>query len=98
MAAAHCCLSRDRLLVVERLLQYLDDLDDLIYATPLMAEQLRRAIQRILFLLVSICLQIAGVVLALSHPPLALAVVILLSVGMLFRAAVIPVPRRLVAR
>jgi hypothetical protein len=58
---------------VERLLQYLDDLEDLIYAAPLIAEQLRRAIQRILFLLASIVLQIAGVILALSHPPLALA-------------------------
>ena len=83
---------------MERLLQYLDDLEDIIFAVPLIAEQIRRAIHRILFLLGSICLQVAGVVLALSHPPLALAVVILLSVGMLFRAAVIPVPRRLVAR
>ncbi len=75
---------------MERLLQYLDDLEDLIYAAPLVAEQLRRAIQRILFLLGSICLQVAGVVLALSHPPLALAVVMLSLVGMLFRAVVIP--------
>ncbi len=83
---------------MERLLQYLDDLEDIIYAVPLIAEQLRRATLRILFLLGSICLQVAGVVLALSHPPLALAVVMLLLVGMLFRAAVIPVPRRLAVR
>ncbi len=83
---------------MERLLQYLDDLEDVIYAVPLIAEQFRRAIQRILFLLGSIFLQAAGVILALSHPPLALAVVMLLLVGMLFRAVVVPVRRGLAAR
>ena len=97
-AADHCCQSRDRPVAVERLLQYLDDLEDLIYAAPLIAEQLRRAILRILVLLGSICLQVAGVVLALYHPPLALAVVSLLLVGMLLRAVVIPVRRVLATR
>lgn len=78
---------------MERLIQYLDELEDLIYAAPLVAEQLRRAVQRILFLVGSISLQIAGIILALKHPPLALAVVSLLLVGLLFRAAVIPLPR-----
>jgi hypothetical protein len=78
---------------VERLLQYLDDLEDLIYAAPLIAEQLRRAIQRILFLFASIVLQIAGVILALSHPPLALAVVTLMLVALLYRAVIVPMPQ-----
>ncbi len=82
---------------MERLIQYLDDLEDLFYVAPLIAEQVRRAIQRILFLLGSISLQIAGIVLALTHPPLALAVVALLLVGLLFRAAVIPVPQAIAA-
>ncbi len=82
---------------MERFLQYLDDLEDLIYAAPLIAEQLRCAIQRILFLLGSICLQVGGVILALNHPPLALAVVTLLVVGLLLRAVVIPVPQTLAA-
>ena len=77
---------------MERLLQHLDDLEDLIYAAPLIAEQLRRAIQRILFLLASIVLQIAGVILALSHPPLALAVVTLMLVALLYRAVIVPMP------
>jgi len=80
---------------VERFLQYLDDLEDLIYVVPLIAEQLRRAIQRIFFLLGAICLQVAGVVLALNHPPLALAIVALLLVGLLLRAVVLPVPQAL---
>ena len=77
---------------MERLLQYLDDLEDLIYAAPLIAEQLRRAIQRILFLFASIVLQIAGVILALNHPPLALAVVTLMLVALLYRAVIVPMP------
>lgn len=78
---------------MERLLQYLDDLEDLIYAAPLIAEQLRRAIQRIVFLFASIVLQIAGVILALSHPPLALAVVTLMLVALLYRAVIVPMPQ-----
>jgi len=78
---------------VERLLQYLDDLEDLIYAAPLIAEQLRRAIQRIVFLFASIVLQIAGVILALSHPPLALAVGTLMLVALLYRAVIVPIPQ-----
>ncbi len=80
---------------MERLLQYLDDLEDLIYAVPLVAEQLRRAIQRILFLLGGICLQVAGVVLALNQPPLALAIVALMLVGLLLHAVVVPASRAL---
>jgi hypothetical protein len=82
---------------LERLIQYLDDLEDLIFAAPLVAEQLRRAVQRVLFLLVSIGLQGVGVILALKHPPLALAIVMLLLVGMLHRAVVIPIPQTLAA-
>ncbi len=80
---------------MERLIQYFDDLEDLIFAAPLVAEQLRRAVQRVLFLLVSIGLQGVGVILALKHPPLALAIVMLLLVGMLHRAVVIPIPQTL---
>ncbi len=82
---------------MERLIQYLDEIEDLFYAAPLIAEQVRRAIQRIFFLLGSISLQIAGIVLALKHPPLALAVATLLLVGLLLRAVVIPVPQAIAA-
>ena len=80
---------------MERLIQYLDDLEDLIYVAPLVAEQVRRAVQRILFLLAAVGLQVVGVILALNQPPLALAIVMLLLVGMLHRAAVIPIPQTL---
>ncbi len=82
---------------MERLIQYLDEIEDFFYAAPLIAEQVRRAIQRIFFLLGSISLQIAGIVLALKHPPLALAVATLLLVGLLLRAVVIPVPQAIAA-
>ena len=82
---------------MERLIQYLDEIEDLFYAAPLIAEQVRRAIQRIFFLLGSISLQIAGIVLAVTHPPLALAVATLLLVGLLLRAVVIPVPQAIAA-
>lgn len=82
---------------MERLIQYLDDLEDLIYAAPLIAEQLRGALQRIFFLLASIGLQTGGVILALYRPPLALAVVMLLLVIMLHRAVVVPIPGPLTA-
>lgn len=76
---------------MERLIQYLDELEDLVCAAPLIAEQLRRAIQRILLLLGFVGLQAAGVILAQEHPPLALAVVAVLAVGLLFKAVVQPV-------
>ena len=82
---------------MERLVQYLDELEDLIYAVPLVAEQFRRAIQRIAFLLASISLQAGGVLLALYRPPLALAIVTLLLVGLLFRAVIIPIPQTVAA-
>jgi hypothetical protein len=85
------------LIFVERFIQCLDDLEDLIFAAPLMAEQLRRAMKRVLILLGTIGLQIGGVLLALTHPPLALAVVTLLTVGLLFRAVIIPMPQTISA-
>ncbi len=65
---------------MERLIQYLDELDDLFYAVPLISEQVRCVLQRVLFLLGLISLQIVGVILALNQPLLALAVVSLLLV------------------
>jgi len=82
---------------MERLIQFLDEIEDLFYAAPLIAEQVRCAIQRILFLLGSISLQITGIVLALKHAPLALVVVTLLLVGLLLRAVVIPAPQAIAA-
>ena len=70
---------------MERLMQYLDDLEDLIYAVALVMERIRKAVFFGVLLLVSFTLQFLGILLALSRPPLALAVVSLTVVGMLYR-------------
>jgi hypothetical protein len=73
---------------VEVLLQYLDDLDDFVGMFALAAERVRRTVKALALLCVTMAVQLFGVVLALTQPPLALAVVSLLAVGMLYRAAV----------
>lgn len=73
---------------MERLAQYLDEIEDLFFALALKAERIRLALQFVLFMFAAVVLQICGITIALMHPPLALAVASLLSVGMLFRAVV----------
>jgi len=70
---------------MERLVQYLDDLEDLIYAVALVMERVHKAVFFGVLLLFSFTLQFLGILLALSRPPLALAVVSLTVVGMLYR-------------
>ena len=71
---------------MERLVQYLDDLEDIYFATGLLMERLRRAIQMVVLLAISFIFQFLGILLALSRPPLAVAVVSLTVVGMLYRS------------
>lgn len=73
---------------MEIIVQYLDSLEDIFYAFALKWERIRRAIRFTLFVTTSILFQVFGVFLALSYPPLALAVAALLLVGMLYRGAV----------
>ncbi len=73
---------------MERLVQCLDDLEDLFYAVALKAERIRQAVRFFLFMAASTILQVAGILVALWNPPLAVAVASLLMVGMLFWAVV----------
>ena len=73
---------------MERLIQYLDDLEDLLYAIALKVERLREAFQYFVLITASAILQVFTISMALRHPPLALAVASLLMVGMLFHAVV----------
>lgn len=73
---------------MERIVQYLDDLEDLVYAVALIAERLRRALRRIATAFLALGMLAVGFLLALSQPPLALATVALLMVAALYRAAV----------
>lgn len=73
---------------MECLVQWLDEIEDLICAIALKAERIRIALQFFLYMSAAITLQITGVVVALMYPPMALAMAALLSVGMLFSAVV----------
>ncbi len=82
---------------MERLAQYLDDLEDMFFAMASAGEQLRRVLRALLLLSLWITLSGLGVLLAIGQPPLALAAVTLLLVSSLYRAAVSN-PRRAAAR
>lgn len=73
---------------MERLIQYLDELEDLFYAIALIMESVRRIARTLFALLSTLIFQVLGILLALSQPPLALAVVAIVSVGLLYRAVV----------
>ncbi len=68
--------------------QYLDDIDDLVYAAALMWERIRRGIGVFLFIIGTAALQITGIVLALVKPSLAVAFASLLAVGLLLGSVV----------
>ena len=71
---------------MERLAQFLDDLDDLICMLALVSEGIRNAIYSLLFACVAAVIPIGGVLLALHHPPLALGLALLLSVFWLYHS------------
>ncbi len=73
---------------MECLVQYLDDLEDLIFAVALKAERIRQVVLFFLFMITAAALQVLGVFVALENPPLAMAAVAPLLVGMLYRAAI----------
>jgi hypothetical protein len=73
---------------MERIVQYLDDLEDLFYAFALKWERIRRALRFALFITASLSFQLLGIFLALSIPALAVATASLLLVGLLYRNVV----------
>jgi len=75
---------------LERLLQYIDDIDDLYGAFGLLYEKLRRAVLKLLTLCAGLIIVAAGIALALVHPPIALATCIVLFVTLLYRSATSP--------
>ncbi len=75
---------------MERLLQYMDDLDDLYGAFGLLYERLRRLALKLLSLCAGVAIVGAGIALALVHPPIALATCIVLFVTLLYRSATSP--------
>lgn len=75
---------------MERLLQYMDDIDDLVGTFGLVYERLRRILLTILTLLVFVISIGSGLLLAAWHPPIALATCLLLFVALLYRAVTAP--------
>ncbi len=75
---------------MERLVQLLDDLDDLIAAIGLFSETIRNFYLSLLTTCVALAIQAGGVWLALRHPPLALAAALLLFVALLYQRVTSP--------
>jgi len=70
---------------MEWIVQLLDDVDDAVATVRSLREDIRNAIIRLLFALAFVAAQAGGIMLALAHPPLALATAILLFVTLLYR-------------
>ena len=77
---------------MERVIQLLDDIDDLFAAIGLVGERIRRMSLLLPLLLALLAIQVASVMLALPHPPLALAAAILMFVAILYREVTAPRP------
>lgn len=75
---------------MERLAQLLDDLDDLISMIGLVSERIRKFMLTVIVTFTTVALQVAGVLLALAHPPIALATAILLFVSLLYHKVTSP--------
>ena len=69
----------------ERALQYWDDLDDLVGAIALRGERIRQLVLFSATTLLFLSLVLAGIGVAMSEPPLALAIVVLLFVTLMYR-------------
>ena len=76
---------------MERVLQYLDDLDDLFGAVGLIAERLRNVLWLATFLSLGGIAACGAVILALTEPPLALAMAVMLFVILMYRSVTRPV-------
>ena len=75
---------------MERVLQYWDDLDDLVGTIGLVSERIRGLVLFVLYAAFVAALQLAGILLALAEPPLAMAIVTILFVTLLYRFATNP--------
>lgn len=77
---------------MERFAQMLDDFEDLIFAFGLVWESIRTSLRFATFVLAALSTQVLVVVLAIIHPPLAVATATLLLVWLLYQAVVTRAP------
>jgi hypothetical protein len=75
---------------VEIVMQWLDELDDLVATLRLMRERIRNFLLGAFFLAVTLLALSSGILLALRHPPIALATAMILFVTLLYRAVTTP--------
>lgn len=73
---------------MERMLQYLDDLDDFVYAIALAWERIRAVGNLTLYIALMAVVQALGIYAAIENPPFTVATGSLLVVGLLYRGAV----------
>jgi len=75
---------------MERFLQYLDDIDDLVGVMGLLYERIRTLVVTVSVLLLALCVAVGAMWLALVHPPVSLAIGTLLFVALLYRTVTSP--------
>jgi hypothetical protein len=75
---------------MERVLQYLDDLDDVYAMAGLVMERVRRVLVALFIYTMLVTAALGGTWLAVVHPPLALAISLLLFVLLLYRSVTSP--------
>lgn len=75
---------------MERILQYFDDLDDLVCACGLLVERVRRLVLFAVSALLFLGFLIGSVLLAFAEPPLGLAIVTMLAVIFMFHSITTP--------
>ena len=75
---------------MERFLQYLDDIDDLVGVLGLLYERIRIFALTLGILMLALCVAVGAMWLALVHPPVSLAIGTLLFVALLYRTVTSP--------
>jgi hypothetical protein len=75
---------------VERIAQILDDLDDLISMIGLSSERIRQLFLGLITTCLTVAMQVGGILLALAHPPLAMALALILFVSLLYHSVTSP--------
>jgi len=73
---------------MERMLQYLDELDDFVYAIALAWERIRAVGNLTLYIALMAIVQALGIYAAIESPPFTVATGSLLVVGLMYRGVV----------
>ena len=82
---------------MERLLQYMDDLEDLVFAVALQGENIRQMLKFVFFIITAVSVQGLCILLAVANPPLAVAAASTVAVCMLYRGVVYNIPAAIAA-